>query len=49
MNYLLFVYMFQHYFGRARNCYKIAIIKVEKALSYATIGRKQKKKDMVQV
>ncbi|KAF0294085.1 39S ribosomal protein L20, mitochondrial [Amphibalanus amphitrite] len=38
-----------HYFGRARNCYKTAIIRVEKALSYALVGRQQKKKDMVQL
>ncbi|XP_037085954.1 39S ribosomal protein L20, mitochondrial-like [Pollicipes pollicipes] len=38
-----------HYYGRARNCYKVAIIKVEKALQYATKGRRQKKKDMTEM
>ncbi|XP_012257761.1 39S ribosomal protein L20, mitochondrial [Athalia rosae] len=35
-----------HYIGRRRNCYKIAIKMVHRALVYATKGRKLKKEDM---
>ncbi|KAJ8870866.1 hypothetical protein PR048_027167 [Dryococelus australis] len=37
---------FQHYIGRRRNCYSIAIRNVHRALVYATKGRKLKKQDM---
>uniref|UniRef100_A0A1B6L348 Large ribosomal subunit protein bL20m n=1 Tax=Graphocephala atropunctata TaxID=36148 RepID=A0A1B6L348_9HEMI len=35
-----------HYYGRARNCYSIAIKKVHRALVYSTKGRKLKREDM---
>jgi len=41
--------MTAHYFGRARNCYRIAIIKAEKSLQYATKARSLKKEDMKQL
>lgn len=34
----------QHYFGRRKNCYSIAIRSVRKAMQYSTINRKLKKK-----
>ncbi|KYQ46532.1 39S ribosomal protein L20, mitochondrial [Trachymyrmex zeteki] len=35
-----------HFFARRRNCYSVAIRGVHRALTYSTIGRKLKKKDM---
>lgn len=35
-----------HFYGRARNCYSIAIRAVHRALVFATKGRKLKKQDM---
>ncbi|XP_066140802.1 large ribosomal subunit protein bL20m [Euwallacea fornicatus] len=36
-----------HYFGRPRNCYSLSIRNVQRALAYATKGRKLKKIDML--
>jgi large subunit ribosomal protein L20 len=41
--------LFQHFYGRARNCYSIAIRAVHRALVFATKGRKLKKQDMADV
>ncbi|XP_033212136.1 39S ribosomal protein L20, mitochondrial [Belonocnema kinseyi] len=38
-----------HFRGRHRNCYSLAIRAVHRALQYATIGRKLKKLDLLQV
>ena len=35
----------QHYFGRSRNCYKIAAQYAVRSLTFATLSRKAKKKD----
>ncbi|GFG34656.1 hypothetical protein Cfor_03070, partial [Coptotermes formosanus] len=35
-----------HFYGRARNCYSIAVRAVHRALVFATKGRKLKKQDM---
>ncbi|XP_054263452.1 39S ribosomal protein L20, mitochondrial [Macrosteles quadrilineatus] len=35
-----------HFYGRARNCYSIAVRKVHRALVYSTKGRKLKREDM---
>lgn len=39
----------QHYYGRRRNCYSIAIRGVHRALVYATKARQLKKDDMKEV
>ncbi|XP_063613950.1 large ribosomal subunit protein bL20m-like isoform X2 [Penaeus indicus] len=36
----------EHYFGRKKNCYSIAIKYVHRALRYSTIARRQKKLDL---
>lgn len=40
---------FQHFYGRSRNCYSLAIRAVHRALVFATKGRKLKKEDMAAV
>lgn len=40
---------FQHYRSRPRNVYSMAIRSVNRALAYATTGRKLKKLDMAQL
>ncbi|XP_046667032.1 39S ribosomal protein L20, mitochondrial [Homalodisca vitripennis] len=35
-----------HFYGRARNCYSIAVRKVHRALVYSTKGRKLRREDM---
>lgn len=40
---------FQHFSGRRRNCYSIAIKAVHRALQFATIGRTVRKNDMIDV
>lgn len=39
----------QHYIGRSRNCYSLAIRNVQRALVYATKARRLKKNDMREV
>jgi ribosomal protein L20 len=39
----------QHFSGRRRNCYSIAIKAVHRALQFATIGRALRKSDMIVV
>lgn len=41
--------LFQHFVGRRRNCYTIAIRIVHRALVFATKGRKLKKEDLNEV
>lgn len=36
-----------HFYGRMRNCYRVAIIRVERALVFATKARKLKKKNHI--
>ncbi|CAA9995372.1 unnamed protein product [Nesidiocoris tenuis] len=38
-----------HYYGRARNCYVLAIRAVHRSLAFATKARKFKKEDMAQL
>lgn len=40
------MWIFQHYFGRKKNCYSIAIKYVNRALRFSTLARKQKKSDL---
>lgn len=42
-------FIFQHFSGRRRNCYSIAIKAVHRALQFATIGRAVRKTDMISV
>lgn len=44
-----FFYILQHYLGRRRNCYTLAIRNVDRALVYATKARKLKKEDLHEV
>lgn len=44
-----YISLFQHFYGRARNCYSIAVRAVHRALVFATKGRKLKKQDMAAV
>ena len=46
---LNYISLFQHFYGRARNCYSIAVRAVHRALVFATKGRKLKKQDMAAV
>ncbi|XP_037908388.1 LOW QUALITY PROTEIN: 39S ribosomal protein L20, mitochondrial [Hermetia illucens] len=43
---LILTIPFQHFRGRRRNCYSIAIRNVHRALVYATKGRRLKKQDL---
>jgi len=45
----IYISLFQHFYGRARNCYSIAVRAVHRALVFATKGRKLKKQDMAAV
>jgi len=38
-----------HFYGRARNCFSIAIRRVQKALKYVTVGRRLRKRHMQNV
>lgn len=41
--------LLQHFQGRKRNCYSIAVRYVHRALAFATKGRRLKKEDMANV
>ncbi|KAK3918696.1 39S ribosomal protein L20, mitochondrial [Frankliniella fusca] len=38
-----------HYFGRRRNCYRIALVHVQRGLLYSTIGKKQRSSDLMKL
>lgn len=38
-----------HFYGRRRNCYRLAIRSVQKALTHSMVGRRVKRKDLTQL
>lgn len=50
LQFLNFVYnCFQHFYGRKRNCYDLAIRTVHRALQYSTKNRELRRDDLAEV